>query len=81
MLVGTNATGDDSTAIRRAEAVWSAGDDPVTRLCNLLRTCHSRPAQVLIPPLLLRVRVARSVRDYEAMRDVPWPLSRLHALN
>jgi len=29
--------------------------------------------EVLIPPLLLRVRVAKSVRDYEAMRDADSP--------
>ncbi|CAE7195593.1 unnamed protein product, partial [Symbiodinium sp. CCMP2456] len=29
--------------------------------------------EVIIPPLLLRVRVAKSVRDYEAMRDADSP--------
>ncbi|CAE7217533.1 unnamed protein product [Symbiodinium pilosum] len=29
--------------------------------------------EVLIPPLLLRIRVAKSVRDYEAMRDADSP--------
>ncbi|OLP84665.1 hypothetical protein AK812_SmicGene34442 [Symbiodinium microadriaticum] len=30
-------------------------------------------AHVIIPPLLLRMKVAKSVRDYEAMRDADSP--------